>query len=261
MPHLRIREIMDALNASGLSADQHVLVTELVAVCFMASMGGGPGTPRQDRNKRYYDNKRLKASETVLIKTDATDKEKVSHTLPKENNNINIPTRERTREARGKRLPNDWTPTGCLFSWATSEMGLPRAVVDFETAAFCDHFWASARANATKIDWGRAWKNWMREASRRGRTTGPPQASIRTSVSQELLEEMRERDAATIIDLNAHRRIESRNHSDSPVPEGDGGDGGKDGGGADSVLSESKSSRSSGREGLSAPIDRTDDRG
>jgi hypothetical protein len=212
MPHLRIREIMDALNATGLSADQHALVTELVAVCFMASnMGGRPLTPRQGRNQRYYDNKRLKASETVLIKTDASNKEKVSHTLPKENNNINIPT----RATRGTRLPSDWIPTEALFSWATSELGVPREVVDFETASFCDHFWASARANATKKNWDMAWRNWMREASRRGRGHGPPQPSVRTRVSQELLEEYREKDVATVTDFHSRKRIESRDCSDS----------------------------------------------
>jgi hypothetical protein len=93
------------------------------------------------------------------------------------------------------------------------------------------------------------------------RGVGPPQASIRTSVSQELEEEYRRRDAATIIDINTHRRIESRNSVDSPMPEGDGGDCGQDGGRSNRLLPKPEGARSTGRESLSATTNRTDDGG
>jgi hypothetical protein len=157
---------MDALNASGLSADQHALVTELVAVCFMASMGGRPGTPRQDRNKRYYDNKRLKASESVLIKTADP-----SPSSPYDNKNSSTPSNPiltplpLKKEERAKRLPEDWQPSEGLFSSKTiQKLSLPREVLSFETEAFRDHFLGNGRR---MIDWDRTWMNWMREAKRR----------------------------------------------------------------------------------------------
>jgi hypothetical protein len=162
---------MDALNATGLSADQHVLVTELVAVCFMASMGGRPGTPRQDRNKRYYENKRLKASESVLIKTGAS-----SLSPPYDNKNstplnpISTPLPLK-KEERAKRLPEDWEPSEGLFSSKEiQKLGLPREVLSFETEAFRDHFLGNG---VRKIDWNRTWKNWMRESLRRSKRFEP----------------------------------------------------------------------------------------
>jgi hypothetical protein len=156
---------MDALNATGLSADQHVLVTELVATCFMASMGGRPGTPRQDRNKRYYDNKRLKASESVLIKTGDP-----SPSPPYDNKNSTplnpIPTPlPLKKEERARRLPENWEPSeGLLSSKHIQKLGLPREVLSFETEAFRDYWLGNGRR---MIDWDRTWSNWMREAVRR----------------------------------------------------------------------------------------------
>jgi hypothetical protein len=165
MTDLRIREIMDELNATGLSADQHALVTELVAVCFMASMGGMPQTPRQERNKRYYENKRLKASETVLIKTpDPSPSSPYDNKNSTPSNPILAPLPPK-REDRAKRLPQDWQPSESLLSSKPiQKLGLPREVLSFETEAFRDHFLGNGRR---MIEWDRAWSNWMREAKRR----------------------------------------------------------------------------------------------
>jgi hypothetical protein len=166
---------MDSLQARGnVRADDITDIMELIATCLHS--GERPLTPRQERNRRYYG--RLKASETVLIKTDV-----LSPCPPYDKNNstplspISTPLPLK-KEERAKRLPEDWLPSESLLSSETvQKLGLPREVLSFETEAFRDHFLGNG---GRKINWDRAWMNWMREALRRRSRFEPKRSNVVT---------------------------------------------------------------------------------
>src|SRR5690349_11710668 len=71
--------------------------------------------------------------------------------------------------ARATRLPGGWIPKPSTINKMVDELHVPADVLRREHAAFCDHFWSSAGPNARKLDWDRAWCNWMRRAFKRSR--------------------------------------------------------------------------------------------
>jgi hypothetical protein len=174
--------------AAGMSQEQI-----LAAVEDMELSGGLPLTPRQERNRRYY--KRLKASETVLVKTDDP-----SPSPPYDNKNSSTPLNPIVtplppkREDRARRLPLDWQPSeGLLSSKHIQKLGLPGEVLSFETESFRDYFLGNGRR---MIDWNRAWSNWMREALRR-RGRGQPQKSNTRQGFERAFDRARKHDAAS----------------------------------------------------------------
>ena len=62
MMDLRLREIMDELNASGLTGNQHVLITELVATCLMIRHRPQSSTERV-QSHRARERKRVTVSD------------------------------------------------------------------------------------------------------------------------------------------------------------------------------------------------------
>lgn len=68
---------------------------------------------------------------------------------------------------RGTRIPDEFPVDADMRQWVESEC--PKVDWRFETGAFVDHWKSTSRANAVKLDWVRAWRNWMREAQRRTR--------------------------------------------------------------------------------------------
>lgn len=79
------------------------------------------------------------------------------------------------QKERATRLSEDWNPTTELIEWARTEF--PHLDVQLQNDAFID-YWLSKASNATKRDWNRTWKNWMRTAAQR---TAPRQAQRRTA--------------------------------------------------------------------------------
>ena len=72
---------------------------------------------------------------------------------------------EKSRGARspvGSRLPEDWEPSADMLAWAKAE----RPDIDplAETENFRDHWLAKAGKDATKLDWRRTWRKWIRGA-------------------------------------------------------------------------------------------------
>ena len=63
---------------------------------------------------------------------------------------------------RGTRIPAAFTITDEMRVWAAENA--PYANVDRATERFIDH-WSSATKNATKLDWTRTWRNWLRKDS------------------------------------------------------------------------------------------------
>src|SRR5258708_4186062 len=64
---------------------------------------------------------------------------------------------------RGARLPDDWWPPRELVEWARQQH--PQVDSRYETDKFRDYWHALAGAKATKVDWGKTWKNWIRKAA------------------------------------------------------------------------------------------------
>ena len=198
-----IADAVEHMLASGMSHEA------VVAIVRAIETHGGilPGTPRQERNRRHYE--RLKASESVLIKTDETPKE-TPHT-PQEIYNIYTPTEANAsvppKPKNGTRLPENWHPHEGLWAWGKDKLGLPEDVLRFETGSFRDHFWGKSGAAANKVNWDSAWKNWMREAvRRRGKGSGPPRQKFSPSMEAmtRLTKEMQEREngfSSNVIDI------------------------------------------------------------
>jgi hypothetical protein len=94
-------------------------------------------------------------------------------------------TKERTPSAspRGARLPEGWEPSDETLTWFVRALvpggrwsEASRTACRREHEKFTDHWLSSAGANARKVDWDRAWKNWMRRAFERRSPEAPVSA-------------------------------------------------------------------------------------
>lgn len=84
-----------------------------------------------------------------------------------------LPAREAKRPTRASRLPDDWQPTTADVAWAR-EQGFPDSWSKQRTEIFRDHWHSESGAKASKLDWSKAWKNWLRrDAERRGPQRNP----------------------------------------------------------------------------------------
>jgi len=75
---------------------------------------------------------------------------------------------------RGTRLPDNWLPTRELVGWARQEF--PHVDSRYETDKFRDYWHAKAGATATKLDWAKTWKNWIRKAAEQNHSKPSRQA-------------------------------------------------------------------------------------
>ncbi len=107
-------------------------------------------------------------------------------------------TTEKTRAARGTRLPEDWRPSDDLLAWFLDELvdgkrwsAPSREALRREHAIFADYWWSAAGPKANKVDWSRAWKVWMRKSF--PQPIGAPPAAPRV---QSFADQERERQEA-----------------------------------------------------------------
>lgn len=75
---------------------------------------------------------------------------------------------ETPKKTRGTRLPDGWIPTSATMEKMRAELGVSGEVLVYEHRKFCDHFCSAPGQRGVKVDWDRAWCNWMRSASERG---------------------------------------------------------------------------------------------
>jgi hypothetical protein len=162
MSHLRIREIIDELNTlGGMTAAHHALITELVATCLL-SAGPKPPLTGAERTQRWRENNKKEASSdevTSHVTDSCIDNNKTLQSKQKDT----APTV--TKTSRGTRLPDDWRPSDRLWCWGLEKLAAPD--LKFETAAMIDYFHAQSGQRGVKLDWGKTWKTWIREAVRR----------------------------------------------------------------------------------------------
>lgn len=82
----------------------------------------------------------------------------------------------RTRATRATRLPDDFTVTEDMKTWARENV--PN-IGWIEHEKFVDHFLSISGPNSRKVDWVRAWRNWMRRANEQ--TYRRPQPQFKTA--------------------------------------------------------------------------------
>jgi hypothetical protein len=68
--------------------------------------------------------------------------------------------REEPARKRACRLPEDWVPDQDLLNWG--KINAPGVDLGFETDKFRDYWLAKSGRDATKTDWRRTWRNWIR---------------------------------------------------------------------------------------------------
>jgi len=200
VPLSALHQLLNELRGTGLTVEQHQLVTEIVALCLLATHPAplSPLEPKSDaeRAKRYRD--RVKAEKSVGV-VDATAEVRPASVTERDASRDAVTIRDGgpmecnksysnkslgfmpSKELKtispidtisisprvGKRLPELWAPTQELLDWALDQLGLERTKIEFETGAFRDFWHAKAGQGGVKLRWDLTWKNWMREVKRR----------------------------------------------------------------------------------------------
>lgn len=118
-------------------------------------------TPRQQRNRRYYENNRLKPSETSESKTPETNSD-APLSLPPSPQTPQPPTHTRKElTTRGKRpsrrCPEGWEPTGKTRAVLIGE-GYEAGDLERALTRMRDHEFKTARS-----DWDATFRNWVRQ--------------------------------------------------------------------------------------------------
>lgn len=76
---------------------------------------------------------------------------------------------------RGRRIPEDWAPEEADHQWRRA-LGISDAAAKTQTEMFVDHFLAASGQSALKVEWSKAWRNWLRrylEQAGQRRTAAP----------------------------------------------------------------------------------------
>lgn len=101
---------------------------------------------------------------------------------------------KKTREAKGTRLPEGWTPSA----------GQKTDAIELER--FRDYWTAKAGAGARKADWDATWRNWLRTAAERKQPAragpAPPRDAVTDLLANHLRGQTREPDHRPIIEIN-----------------------------------------------------------
>ncbi|MGL6551916.1 helix-turn-helix domain-containing protein [Aeromonas jandaei] len=106
------------------------------------------------------------------------------------------PQGERAAESsaprRGTRLPNDWFLPAEWGRWASQETGWPRERILLEAATFADYWQSLPGAKATKLDWEKTWRNWVRRAASSFRTAAQRKPLANLQAAQNAAQALRE---------------------------------------------------------------------
>lgn len=170
MPHLRIREILDALYETVLTPRQNLLITELVATLLLAS-NARPASIQNDTfptngAKRAYEYRQRKRDAGVTKRDESVTKRDARHTDEvyilnnKTFSSEKVNKKQKTNtsaKAIPSRLRDDWEPSLALIEWARRKEYAAEFVA-YETERFKN--WAFGRG-VTRSDWDACWRNWL----------------------------------------------------------------------------------------------------
>lgn len=95
---------------------------------------------------------------------------------PKPQSATLVPVAEATPRKRGTRLDPEWRPSDEDRAWTLQRLDQQTAAVELEK--FRNHWVAKTGKDATKLDWGRTWRNWVLNAN--GRASPPPRQQQET---------------------------------------------------------------------------------
>lgn len=106
------------------------------------------------------------------------------------------PQGERVAESsaprRGTRLLNGWFLPAEWGRWASKETGWPRERILLEAATFADYWQSLPGAKATKLDWEKTWRNWVRRAASSFRTSAQRKPLANLQAAQNAAQALRE---------------------------------------------------------------------
>jgi len=98
------------------------------------------------------------------LENNETDEASSATTFELEKSRVEKKEKRATNVApkKGTRIPPDWHLSPALLDFALTA-DLTEVEAGIEADQFRDH-WRSATRNATKLDWGAAWRTWVRNA-------------------------------------------------------------------------------------------------
>jgi len=135
-----------------------------------------------DKDKSLKNNKTDVCKRNAPTPTPILDNISPPLVPPQDDNQVAVAPPSPKRK-NGTRLSDDWQPDDAAFAFALDQIGAEKTHVEIER--FKDH-WLSVSGNkATKVDWTRTWRNWIRRAAEysapknTGRATPDLIASIR----------------------------------------------------------------------------------
>lgn len=124
----------------------------------------------------------LKRMQSVRANKTRTPREQNANASPPDTKNFRLPDPTRPdplntnttapREPtgrRGARLPDPWEPDGAVREWARANA--PDVDLAQALAEFCDHWHAVPGQRGTKLDWGKTFRNRLRELQGRASQT------------------------------------------------------------------------------------------
>lgn len=96
---------------------------------------------------------------------------------------------ETVKRRRGTRLPEAYVPRADTIEKMADELHVSQQSLGVEHRKFCDYFYSVPGQKGVKVDWDRAWCNWMRTACERGSLRG-----MRNSPNDDKIRELMEMD-------------------------------------------------------------------
>jgi hypothetical protein len=104
-----------------------------------------------------------------------------------ETTSSSTPTATQASPKRGTRIPDDFTVTPDMVTWAHTRC--PHVDGRTETEKFINYWQAKSGRDATKLDWAKTWRNWMLTAAER---TGKPPNGHRPSTTDQRVAQAQE---------------------------------------------------------------------
>jgi len=96
---------------------------------------------------------------------------------------------------RGTRCPPDWTPEQADLNFAVCH--LSEAAIENEVIKFRNYWTAKSGKDATKLNWGRTWQNWVLNAKERNHGNGHRKHKTVREVGEQLIAELHAADRTT----------------------------------------------------------------
>ncbi len=198
-----VRALIERLVEAGIDP---IDAAEIITRAAIAGATAEPRSSAAIRQERY---RRNKASQVVT--RDAPPPKEAPPEPPEEITPSDPSTHKETPlrgSKKGSRLPSDFEPD---IGFALSE-GLSSSQADTEAAKFRDFWIAKPGAGGVKLDWPATWRNWVREAMRRGpqQRAGPSGRVTVLDLGKRLLGEMEAAGAGTNSEIGGNQQAPRR---------------------------------------------------